>query len=496
MDFRRMLANAFARRIAYVVVAAATAVVLSLLGIGNARAHSNAYTQQCQTQGSSAVCDQEKAAGLAYGYPSSEELAHCVAYSGSNGGRGYETRKTVSHNTSLKAYYVKVECKGIPAPGQPAANWGVAGASDGFYYRACAAPKKWHEDTRTCADDCSVDQHWDDTFKPPNGSLSCDGGKCEVVYLANADGTYSSDRTGQTCKPNNTECDAGYYYIAGLNVCAPENPQECPEGTTNVGGQCNPRQQCPKGQHEGPGGACEPDNNQCPAGKTKAPDGSCVDNNCPAGQVRGKDGTCKKDGDGDGEEDEDDGSFAGGDDCSTPPQCSGDPILCGQARIQWRIDCNTRRNTNIAGGSCAAVPICTGEKCDAMEYSQLLQQWKSACALEKLADGEDGDGEDKQPEWTKVTGMSQDPGQGENAEDREVVTTSELSTDAVDTGGWLGGGGGCPGIVTAGGSGGMMSGFAQALASPPPYFCDWVGVIAAVLLVGAATWCAIALGRG
>ena len=101
------------------------------------------------------------------------------------------------------------------------------------------------------------------------------------------------------------------------------------------------------------------------------PDGKCLpgDGQCAAGEVRGPDGTCKKDGDGDGQPDDpgDKDTFAGGDDCSVPPSCGGSPIMCGQARIQWRIDCNTRKNRNIAGGTCNTMPVCTGES--AMRWS-------------------------------------------------------------------------------------------------------------------------------
>jgi hypothetical protein len=66
--------------------------------------------------------------------------------------------------------------------------------------------------------------------------------------------------------------------------------------------------------------------------------------------------------------------------------------MCGQARIQWRIDCNTRRNVNISGGTCSNVPICTGKDCKAMEYAQLLMQWRTACAVEKMASGDGSTG--------------------------------------------------------------------------------------------------------
>lgn len=142
-------------------------------------------------------------------------------------------------------------------------------------------------------------------------------------------------------------------------------------------------------------GVCKPKEDQCPPGNVKSPTGGCLpgDGQCAVGEVKGKDGTCKRDADGDGKPDagEDEGTtdetFSGGDSCDAPPACSGSPIMCGQARIQWRIDCNTRKNRQITGGACSAMPMCVGRDCDAMEYSQLLMQWRTACALEKAKSG-------------------------------------------------------------------------------------------------------------
>ncbi|WP_149193476.1 virulence factor TspB C-terminal domain-related protein [Luteimonas suaedae] len=186
-----------------------------------------------------------------------------------------------------------------------------------------------------------------------------------------------------------------------------EPPQECPGGQKKLpDGTCGEQGECPVGQHD-VNGECQPDG-QCPAGQVKAPDGSCTGEGCPSGMAKGKDGTCKKDSDGDGEPDEDededgDGEpdgpgdkpeFSGGESCETPPTCSGDAIMCGQAKIQWRIECNTRKKRHISGGHCGAggVPICTGEHCDSMEYSQLLQAWNARCALEKMLGDGDGPG--------------------------------------------------------------------------------------------------------
>ncbi|ALN85979.1 hypothetical protein LC55x_2714 [Lysobacter capsici] len=232
----------------------------------------------------------------------------------------------------------------------------------------------------------------------PNGALQCVGG-CEhrfFVEPANPNGVVFSRgvSSGKACRPDNYTCPQGFRpggqpgdFMVSRN-CIPIIPDKCEPGQTLVNGVCKRTEQCPDGMVQNAAGACEPSKDECPAGQIKGPDGSCVnDNKCPAGQARGKDGSCKKDSDGDGNPDasEDDGKFSGGDSCKEPPQCSGDNILCGQARIQWRIDCNTRKNVSISGGGCNAEPICTGDKCDALEYAQLLQQWRASCALQKLA---------------------------------------------------------------------------------------------------------------
>jgi len=315
--------------------------------------------------------------------------------------------------------------------------------------------------------------------------------------------------TGMTCPPDEEKnCSLmgdGYYWNALLKVCEP--PQgKCPGGTRpNSLGKCAP-EPCPDGMAQQVDGTCKNKDNECPAGQVKSPDGKCLpgEGQCAAGEARGKDGTCKRDSNNDGEPDEGeeegegpDGekikeSFGGGDDCSAPPSCSGSPILCGMTRIQWRIDCNTRKNRNIAGGSCAAMPVCTGEKCDAVEYSGLLMQWRTACALEKLAGQGSASG---QPEWTKVGGMSTDPGVGASPDDTKVLTTKKVGIADLDQSG-IGGGGSCVGFAPAGGGTGMSSGFLATLASPPAFFCQYIAWIRAVIVTMAAAASAIILARG
>ncbi len=233
---------------------------------------------------------------------------------------------------------------------------------------------------------------WSSEGAARSGSLACRKG-CDGFWGKNSDNTYTWETLGKVCTDDEKQtCEgmgAGYYWNPILRVCEPPE-SKCKGGAKpNSLGQCAP-EPCPEGMGQQPDGTCKKKENECPAGQIRSPDGKCLpgDGQCAKGEVRGQDGTCKKDADNDGQPDPvTDESFSGGDDCNAPPSCSGSPIMCGQARIQWRIDCNTRKNRNIAGGTCASMPICTGDKCDAMEYSALLMQWRSACALEKMAQG-------------------------------------------------------------------------------------------------------------
>lgn len=362
---------------------------------------------------------------------------------------------------------------------------------------------------------CSSRPDWNGPYpyltggRPKNGSVTCNGG-CKQAWYSTGDGYFNGKYTsvpGQCDKYDDKKCKSefgsGYYWNAGMSACEPDEGK-CPGGgATNSLGECKP-EPCPAGMTQQSDGTCRNKENECPAGQVKSPDGKCLpgDGQCASGEARGKDGTCKKDNDGDGTPDEEEGDdptdpgggdgekapdeFSGGDNCSQPPTCSGSPVLCGQARIQWRIDCNTRKNRSIAGGMCTTPPVCTGEKCDALEVNSLVMQWRIACATEKaLTQDNNSGGSAAQPEWTKVAGMSQDPGLGASPGDTKVLSVKKLSVDDLDQSGIGGGGGSCIGF-SAGGGAGIASGFAQAMASPPAYFCDYIGLLRAVCILGAA----------
>ena len=249
---------------------------------------------------------------------------------------------------------------------------------------------------------------------PKNGSVTCNAG-CQQAWYSTGDGYFNGKYTSVpgTCGDmDDNQCKAkfgsAYYWNAAMSACEPEE-QKCPGGAAaNSLGKCEP-EPCPEGMTQQSDGTCKKKESECPAGNIRSPDGSCLpgEGQCAKGETRGKDGTCKKDADEDGEPDEPGegeggekppNEFSGGDDCSRPPSCSGDAIMCGMARIQWRIDCNTRKNRNVAGGMCNAMPVCTGEKCDAVEHTQMIMQWRTACAVEKLASSGLGGGGGGDPE--------------------------------------------------------------------------------------------------
>ncbi len=274
----------------------------------------------------------------------------------------------------------------------------------------CPAGQVWNAETNTCNEDCTQrpGRDWNPGIAGiPNGSTTCDNGCMGSIFNnVGESGYFITYVSGDKCDvPFPNACTpaqraAGWRNSNITNVCLPPT-QNCPDGTARdpLTGECG-NEACPGGMALNPQGQCEPQQDNCPAGQSRAPDGSCLnnDNNCPAGQVKGPDGTCKPDSNDDGEPDDDaPDSFSGGESCDVPPSCSGDVIMCGQARIQWRIDCNTRKDTKVNGGACNAIPLCVGKNCDALEYAQLLQHWRAACALERLAENGLGGGTNDGP---------------------------------------------------------------------------------------------------
>lgn len=422
----RIFAHALARRVAALLVAA----VFAWLGIGSV--HAQSYRCGSLADG----CDQGEAYSAAWAYAKTVEVP----------GNGSSARDAcvlpaVGSNSNI-AFRGGSVSKGTPCVPGGFAESNLAAARFFFYGSTCRSRPEETLDFGSGA---------------RGGSVECKSG-CEAMLFHNSDGTATRTYMSSVCngKPDCSKL-SGTYWNSRLQVCEPPE-KECGAGEAPDGfGGCMPNS-CPDGMVLNSDLTCSNKKNECPPGNIKAPSGACLpgDGQCASGEVRGKDGTCKRDADGDGQPDEgeDEGTtnetFSGGDNCNSPPACSGSPILCGQARIQWRIDCNTRKNRNISGGSCSSPPVCTGEKCDALEYSSLLMQWRTACALEKLSiggdDGGDGSGEDVAAIRNALTGDGGTPDIGAEGNSADSWASSGGNGSAIqpDTSGYGWGGGSCP----------------------------------------------------
>ncbi|WP_313244264.1 virulence factor TspB C-terminal domain-related protein [Stenotrophomonas rhizophila] len=363
----RIVVSVIIRRILY----AATALLLAWCSIDGAAAQSKSCASEADE------CNAAEALAACESYPLPPPTQTNIVSI---------TRRNCTLRANSKSGFHDLSYWGRNAAGSEIGMFSI----QGFYYK----------------NNCATEPSKVTPFFPPSGSMRCVNG-CEVTYRQNADDTSTYSANGKICqkKPDCAAQGKNMVWNAMLGVCQPVEP-ECPAGKVLVGNACTDEKPCPDGMAL-VNGSCKKKDEECPAGMTRSPLGNCVpgDGQCASGEVRGKDGTCKRDKDGDGEPDEgeEDGegpdgtkvreSFSGGDECDAPPSCSGSPVMCGQARIQWRIDCNTRRRVNISGGQCtqAGTPVCTGKECNAMEYSQLLMAWRSACAAEKLlAKGSEG----------------------------------------------------------------------------------------------------------
>lgn len=466
----RVFASAVARRVAYAIVA----LVFAALGLGNARA---------------ANFDDQ---GSAY--------AACMAASA--GHPGYADGRPVTTNCEKFGDWPQYTCYGYNSGGGQII--GCMG-KDPFYI--------WPLD-KYCKDRKSdITQ-----FQPMNGSSQCWNG-CEVKYRQNGDDeTSTRSTTGGVCDPDyKKKCPTGSFWNGYMGVCQPIEP-DCPEGQVKQEGVCKPENKCPQGmvavQASTPGAVaqgalyCAPEKEECPPGTIMSPSGKCLpgEGQCAAGEAPGKDGTCKKDKDGDGkgdEEGEGEGEggegkkdeASGGESCETPPTCSGSAIQCIQVKIQWRIDCNTRRSQNISGGACTAVPVCTGKACDAMEYAQLMQQWRSTCALEKIAKGDTAGGSNSDKNGNGVAdvleGMGTVPEVGDGKADIEGAKKFgiRLSTDKLDRDNIFGSGS-CPEPPSFTIMGKTISG------ADFPYFCQAAAILKALIWIfGVYTAIQILMGK-
>lgn len=393
MNIGRIFANAMARRVAYVVVALAFTAVASLLGIAEAHAQTAGCTYNGPLQATCQTREQAKAAADGMTHPTAEA---CLAGQGRTWSYVTERTNPTSKNYRRVIIYTNGGCGQSAGHRSPfgGASWNIE----------CPAGQTWNDLLQICSE-CPAGEQTP-TFPSMIGAYRCPTGQCaQLAVGCSATGPTPNhicwEVVGGAKCTGNESCPTGFNKDPTTGTCWPK--EQCPPGhIEDENGECLPPQSCPEGQHKDQFGICKPNDSECPAGQVKSPEGNCLpgDGQCSQGYAKGRDGTCKKDSDGDGEPDEEEeedcegedcegesdgkgkGTFEGGDNCNAPPICSGDNIMCGQAKLQWRIECNTRKNAVIAGGQCNQVPQCTGDGCKALDYAILLTTWRTACALE------------------------------------------------------------------------------------------------------------------
>lgn len=223
-------------------------------------------------------------------------------------------------------------------------------------------------------------------------------------------------------------------------------PMECPGGVTPVNGQCPGNQSCAVGT-VGANGLCSdgsPPSTTCANGATPNANGTCPasPSTCPNG-AQPVNGQCSVVSECDPQTDpnqcqQDNGHASGGQTCLSPPACSGDQVLC----------------------------------------MQVQQQWLTRCALDSLrVQGEPGESD-----YGPTLNGEDSWGQGEGGEG-----------SSLDTGGWLGAGGGtgdtCPSLPTA-----TFMEYTVDLASVIP--CSVLHILATLILLGGMAQGLYIVGRG
>ncbi|WP_407351562.1 hypothetical protein [Luteimonas sp. R10] len=143
-------------------------------------------------------------------------------------------------------------------------------------------------------------------------------------------------------------------------------------------------------------------------------------------------------------------------------------------------------NTSGGGGNCGSPPSSTG---DPILAQIAYQTWATRCAVEKQGTGT-GPGNGDQPAWTKVDGMTQNPGEGSSPDDTDVIRDGGvIDGSELDFSGFSGGS--CIGIPGGGGSA-LTQGFASVLASPPPQWCEYIDMVKALFIlfatIGTVFW--------
>ncbi len=286
--------------------------------------------------------------------------------------------------------------------------------------------------------------------------------------------------TSPTGKPQDV-CSKGCAYTYAVDASDPKGYVYMPGG-----GVCESTEENePKIDTDGDGIPDDQDSFPNDPTESKDTDGDGIGDNADIAPEDPENGKDKEEGD------EKDNQAGGGGTCGAPPSCSGDAIACNTNWQIWRLRCQGTAVGSVTGDvtNCNAGINVTSP--DPLANASILLQRKIACKPSG-SDGNQGNGE--QPDWTKVNGMSQDPGKGGTNSDIPGINEVAVNADALDQSGF--GGGACVGFVAASSGTGVSSGFTQSLASPPAFFCDYIGWLKLAIITGAAIYSVIVISKG
>ncbi|WP_216362373.1 A coat protein [Stenotrophomonas sp. VV52] len=491
-------ARALVRRVAYAVAAVLVASVLHLCSAG-----AQAAAQSCGPN--PVTCDQGEAFVAATNLADSEGPRICKMVGGS-------TVTYTGANVRLAdagTYLAQVACSN----GSNTANAGSTYFSQSCQSRNSRYPPgdapPWYSEPAKCIGGCQITG---ETFSQSNGGMK--------VY-----GQRNRYYTGQTCsrpkgqegigpegdnkeapqKPKQDECVA---LGSGQTSCSKPNGDHCATSSTG-------KTFCWKPGQEGSQADGSDGQSKSPQGKPVAPPSQpappeqewqrkeghqnevCVGTSCttynvtnyrsvPNGTAKngtgdnapdggkntsgnGKPGTGSGGGsssdDGEGDSATDSGN------CEQAPACTGDTLKCLHLTFTWKIQCNTKGSTISGGQGCSNsdVPVCVGSSCKAEAYSQLLQQWRSRCAVEGIKGSVEGHA---------------GQGDGDNGEGSIFIDDSgkELSLDEGK-------------VAYGGGQLGFSLSVEGIKFEMPQQVLDFIAVLR-VLIIAGATLTAIAIIRG
>lgn len=213
----------------------------------------------------------------------------------------------------------------------------------------------WHATGGTCTVGEDGDWSADDGVAPSNPRpapastpaeppRACGGGSCVTpdgrACIVTEGGTQYCTPTGSADPSSNSAC----YSDGSSTVCAGNKPPlPNPPPITPVG---DPATDIVSSDHYGtmsPNGSTSTTtvNNYTGGSTSGAKPGDVQGGTGTAGGDTGGGGTGTGSGNGD---DPGAGSFSGGTDCTTPPVCTGDAVLCGTARSNWALLCKLHKD--------------------------------------------------------------------------------------------------------------------------------------------------------